>query len=309
MKRLWEKIVALAGSNFGLKVLALVIAIGLWTAGHRDIERAIEVAVELRNIPPDLMVLDNRVDYVVLRLTGPRTLVSTLDPDDMKLSLDLQGAKSGPASYPLSAGSFNIPRGVTVARITPPVVPLRFEPVLRRTLPVTVKLSGKPSGAYRIVQLVAQPQNVSVSGPAEEVQRLAAVETLPIDVYESRGVIKRKVRLSNDGKPLTFLPDQVDVVVTIEEEEVNRDFNAVAVRAKDFTGVYTVLPTTVSLRLSGAKSVLDKLELTGDMVFLSLKGLGVGDHSLPVMTNLPYGVRVVEQKPQRVKVRITRPGN
>ena len=85
MKHLWEKIVALAGSNFGLKALALIIAVGLWLAGHRDTERAIEVAVEFRNIPADLMVMDNRVDYVVLRLTGPRTLVSTLDADRMKL--------------------------------------------------------------------------------------------------------------------------------------------------------------------------------------------------------------------------------
>ncbi|MSP38134.1 MAG: YbbR-like domain-containing protein [Deltaproteobacteria bacterium] len=309
MKRLWEKIVALAGSNFGLKVLALVIALGLWTAGHRDIERAIEVAVEFRNLPSDLMVVDNRVDYVVLRLNGPRTLVSTLDPDDMKLSLDLQGAKSGPASYPLSGGLFNLPRGITVARITPPVVHVRFDPVLRRAVPVTIKLSGKPSSGYRIVHSVAEPQTVSVSGPAEEVQRLASVDTLPIDVFESRGVIKRKVRLSNDGKPLTFLPDQVDVVVTIEEEEVSRDFSAVAVRAKDFAGAYTVLPSTVSLKISGAKSLLDKLELSGNEVFLSLKGLGLGDHNLPLMTDLPAGVRVVEQKPQRVRVRITRLAN
>ena len=50
MKQLWEKIVALAGSNFGLKVLALTIAVGLWVAGHRDIERAIEVPVQLDSI-------------------------------------------------------------------------------------------------------------------------------------------------------------------------------------------------------------------------------------------------------------------
>ena len=43
MKYLWEKIVSLAGSNFGLKVLAVTIAIGLWVAGHRDVERAVEV--------------------------------------------------------------------------------------------------------------------------------------------------------------------------------------------------------------------------------------------------------------------------
>lgn len=309
MKRLWEKIVALAGSNFGLKVLALVIAVGLWTAGHRDIERAVEVAVEFRNIPSDLMVLDNRVDYVVLRLTGPRTLVSTLDPDDMKLSLDLQQAKPGAASYPLGAGSFSIPRGVTVARITPPVVHLRFEPVLRRTLPVTVKLSGKPAAGYRIARTQAQPENVLVSGPAEEVRRLAALVTLPVETDESRGAIKRKVHLSTEGKQLTFLPDQVEVIISVEEEESSRDFTAVDVRAKDFKGAYTVSPPTVSLRLSGAKSALDKLELTGDEVFLNLKGLGAGEYSLPLMTHLPDGVRVVEQKPQRVKVRITRPAN
>ena len=45
MKHLWEKIVSWAGSNFGLKALALIIAVGLWLAGHRDTERAIEVAV------------------------------------------------------------------------------------------------------------------------------------------------------------------------------------------------------------------------------------------------------------------------
>jgi len=309
MKQLWEKIVALAGSNFGLKVLALVIAVGLWVAGHRDTERAIEVPVELRNIPADLMVLDNRIDYVVLRLMGPRTLVSTIDSDELKLLLDLNGAKSGAVSYPLGASSFNIPRGVTVARITPPVVHLRLEPVVHRSLPVSVKLSGKPAAGYQIARTIARPENVSVSGPAEEVRRLATVETLPVDFDEKRGVDKRKVRLSTDGKPLSIMPEQVEVSVTLEEEEASRDFTDVSVRAKDFKGAYTVLPTAISLRLTGAKSVIDKLELKGDEVNLNLKGLPAGEHNLPLTVELPPGLRVVEQKPARVRVRITKPGN
>src|SRR4029079_9485171 len=116
---LWERIVALAASNHGLKVLALVIAVGLWLAGHRDIERAIEAPVEFRNIPPDLMVMDNRIDFVVLVIMQQVTLVSTLDAQDLRLSLDLNGPKPGSASYPLDSSSFNIPRGLTVSRITP----------------------------------------------------------------------------------------------------------------------------------------------------------------------------------------------
>ncbi len=231
MKRLWEKIVSLAGSNFGLKVLALVIALGLWLGGHRDIERAVEVPVEFRNIPSDLMVMDNRVDYVVLRLNGPRTLVSTIDSDDLKLSLDLRGAKSGSASFPLGSGSFNIPRGVTVSRITPPVVQLRLEPVSKRTLPVTVRFSGKPSDGFKISETTVLPESVTVQGPADEVRRLASVETVPVDIEESRSGFKRKVRLSTDGKPFSFFPDQVDIAVQLVEEERQREFKDVEVPA------------------------------------------------------------------------------
>lgn len=307
MRQLWEKIVSLAGSNFGLKALALIIAVGLWVAGHRDTERAIEVPLEFRNIPSDLMVMENRVDYVVLRVMGPRTSVSTLDADNLKLSLDLDGAKSGLLSYPLTPNDFNVPRGITVARITPPVIHLRLEPVAKRTLPVAVRLSGKPHSGYRIAHTAVRPENVTVQGPAEEVRRLAAVETVPVDVEEGRGAIKRKVRLSNDGKPLSISPDQVEIVITIEEEQASRAFDKIEVYAKDFKGVYNVMPQSVYLRVTGPRSAIEKLTLTSDDVYLNLKGLSVGEHNVPLELNLPPEVQVQEQRPQRFRVRITKP--
>lgn len=307
MKRLWEKTVALAGSDFGLKALALIIAVGLWFAGHRDIERSIEVPLEFRNIPSDLMVMDNRVDFVVLRVTGPRTLVSTVDADEMKLALDLAAAKPGTVSYPLGGGLFNIPRGVTVARITPPVVHLRMEPVIKQTLPVSVRMTGKPALGYRVAQTLVQPERVTVQGPVEEMRRLTAVETVSVDLHETRGVPKRLVRLTGDGKPLTFLPDQVEVTVTLEEEQTSREFPQVEVGAKDFTGVYTVNPRTIFLRLSGAKNLLDKLQLDSNHVFVKLPGLAAGEHHLPLQLELPSGIKVVEQRPVSVRVKIAKP--
>jgi YbbR domain-containing protein len=308
MKQLWDKVVALAGSNFGLKVLAVVIAVGLWVAGHRDVERAVEVPVEFRNIPSDLMVLENRVDYVVLRLTGPRTLVSTLDAGDLKLGVDLDGAKAGSVSYPLSSGSFNVPRGVTIARITPPVIHLQLEPVLRRVLPVTVRYVNKPPAGQQIGETSVEPQTVSVLGPAEEVRRLVSVETVPVDLDDNRNPIKRRVRLSTGGKPFSFAPDQVDVAITLEEEEISRAFSQIDVEAKGFAGKYSVSPRSVYLRLSGPRRVMEKLEVGSDQVYLNLKGLAPGEHSVPLSVNLPPGVRVTEQKPQRFKVRITKGG-
>jgi YbbR domain-containing protein len=308
MRHLWDRIVFLAGSNFGLKVLAIVIAVGLWVAGHRDVERAVEVPVEFRNIPSDLMVLDNRVDYVVLRLNGPRTLVSTLDAGDLKLNLDLDGAKAGAVSYPLSSTSFNIPRGVTIARITPPVVHLRLEPMIKRMLPVAVRFVNKPPAGQQIAETLVEPESVSVLGPAEELRRLVSVETLPIDLEDNRSPIKRKVRLSTGGKPVSFSPDQVEVTITLEEEEISRAFSNIDVEAKGFAGKYIVSPRSVYLRLSGPKRVIEKLEVGSDQVYLNLRGLAPGEHSVPLSISLPPEVKVTEQKPQRFKVRITKAG-
>jgi YbbR domain-containing protein len=308
MKQVWGKVVSLAGSNLGLKALALTIAVGLWFAGHRDTERAIEVPVEFRNIPSDLMVMDNRIDYVVLRLMGPRTLVSTLDADTFKLMLDLNGAKSGAASYPLNANDFNIPRGVSVARITPPVIHLRLEPVVKRTLPVAVRISGKPAAGYRIAQTVVEPESVSVLGPVDELRRLTTIETVPVDVEERRDGVKRRVRLSNDGKPLTIAPDQVDVAVTVEEEQATREFDR-EVQAKDFKGIYSVAPQIVHLRLAGPKSVIEQFKLTSENVYLNLHGMAAGEHSVALLFNLPPEVKVIEQRPQRFRVRIAKPAS
>jgi YbbR domain-containing protein len=225
----------------------------------------------------------------------------------MKMSVDLNGAKPGSVSYPLNTDTFNIPRGVTVARITPPVVHLRLEPVVKRTLPVSVRISGKPGAGYRIAETVARPQNVAVQGPAEEVRRLVSIETIPVDIEESRTAVQRRVRLSNDGKPLAIVPDQVEVSITIEEEQMTRAFDRVEVRARDFKGTYHVAPQSVQLSLSGPKNILDKLQLSAEQVYLDLKGLSVGEHTVALTLNLPAGVKVLEQKPQLFKVRITKP--
>jgi YbbR domain-containing protein len=254
------------------------------------------------------MVMDNRVDYVILRLTGPRTLVSTLDAGSLKLALDLDGAKPGSLSYPLAPSSFSIPRGVTIGRITPPVIHLQLEPLLRRVLPVTVRFVNKPPAGQKIAETTVEPERVSILGPAEEVRRLVSVETVPIDLEETRSAVKRTVRLSTTGRPFSFSPDHVEVAITFEEEEVSRAFSNVDVQAKEFKGHYNVTPRSAYLRVSGPRHVIEGLELGADQVYLNLKGLKPGEHSLPLSFSLPPEVKITEQKPERFKVRITKAG-
>jgi len=128
-----------------------------------------------------------------------------------------------------------------------------------------------------------------------------------VDLNETRGVPKRLVRLATDGKPLTFMPDQVEISVVIEEEEVTRDFAQAEIGVKDFKGVYTVNPKLISLTVAGPKSLVEKLQLTPTSVFVTLQGLSAGDHYLPLQFDLPNGIQVVEHKPAKVRVKIAKP--
>ena len=310
MRRAWEEFISLASSDLGLKLFSLVFALGLWlfvNAGQKAAERAIEVPLEFRNIPSDLMVANPGGGQVEVRVMGPPTLLSTLDPDNLKVALDLDGARPGTSTFRLSPDFFNPPRGIRITRISPSVINLKLESVAVRSLPVTVRFGAKPPFGYKTARVEVSPETVRVRGPANEVNRMVAAETVPIDLEGTRGRVTRDVRLSSAGQTLSFSPDRVTVSVEMEEESMTREFTRVEVKAKDFTGGYSVAPRQVYLRLSGPKRILSQLQLGTEQVYLDLKGLGPGSHKLALNLKLPTEVKVLEQRPERFNVKISGP--
>ena len=310
MRRAWEEFISLAGSDPGLKLFSLVFALGLWlfvNAGQKAAERAIEVPLEFRNIPADLMIANPGVGQVEVRVMGPPTLLSTLDPDYLKVTLDLDGARPGTSSFRLSPDFFNPPRGIRITRISPSMINLKLESVAVRSLPVTVRFGAKPPFGYRITRVETKPETVKVRGPANEVNRMVSAETLPLDLEGAKGPVTREARLSSAGQTLSFSPDRVTVSVEMEEESMTREFGRVEVKARNFTGGYSVTPRRVYLRLSGPKRILSQLQLGTEQVYLDLKGVGPGSHTLDLNLKLPPEVKVLEQRPARFNVKIPAP--
>ena len=89
--------------NFLLKLLSLVAAFSLWlfvNAGERDTEIALQVPLELRNIPAHLMITSPRVDFIDLRVSGPRTLLGRIDRSRSRLSPRPQRHPTRPGRLP-----------------------------------------------------------------------------------------------------------------------------------------------------------------------------------------------------------------
>jgi YbbR domain-containing protein len=234
---------------------------------------------------------------------GPPALLSTIQPEQLKVALDLEGAKPGTSTFRLGSDSFNPPRGVRVTRITPSVINLTLEALTTRMVAVAVRLAGEPPFGYKVGEVETNPRQVQVKGPEGVVSRTAAIETEPIQLDGATGQRVREVKLRTDGR-ISLAPDRVKVSISIEEETITREFEQIEVQVKAFSGKFQVSPKSVYLRLSGPKRLLGQLALGKERVYLNLGGLKPGQYELPLSFDLPTGVKVLEHKPSRFQVRV-----
>src|SRR5437867_9864468 len=101
--------------NLPLKTLSLLISFSLWffvNFGERDTEESLKVPLELRNVPAHLLITSPRVDFIDLRVIGPRTLLGRIDRNRLSMALDLTGVRPGPAVFRVDTESLSLPRGV-----------------------------------------------------------------------------------------------------------------------------------------------------------------------------------------------------
>ena len=70
-------------SNLGLRVLAVALAVGLWifvNAGERGSVESLTVPISYASLPPGMVIVNNPPTQVKIDVTGPRTLLSLLNP-------------------------------------------------------------------------------------------------------------------------------------------------------------------------------------------------------------------------------------
>lgn len=295
--------------NVGLKLLSLLAAFALWVfvnAGARETERTLQIPLELQNLPPHLMIVSPRVDLVDLRVSGPRTLLGRINPNELKIVLDLGGVRPGPAVFRVLTESLNLPRGVKISRLTPSEVTLEFSRIGRRTLPVRVTFTGKPPGDLRVTETRVAPESVEVSGPMEVVDKMQAVETAPLDLATTEaGVMQRELLLEPPLEYLSYTASLVRAEVRLEEPEETRVFRGVPVVVRNTSQRTTVKPESISVTIRGPKSALEALELNHGTVYIDAAGLEPGEHTLAASADLPAEVKLVKQEPASLLVSVS----
>jgi len=206
--------------NLGLKLIALALAVGFWLAVARDpvAEVAVDIPVEIRNLPQDLEISSEIVPKAQIRLRGPERLIHELQSSDVYAAIEFNGVKPGERTFDLTAQQIHQPAGLEVVQVVPSQFHLTFDVRLTRQVPVQPRVIGTFAQGYRIGQIVSDPSTVTITGPKGRVQAVESATTDPIDVS---GAMNRVtfVRHAYVSDPLVQVTHAAPVQITVIMEQ------------------------------------------------------------------------------------------
>jgi YbbR domain-containing protein len=170
--------------NFGVKLISLLLAAGLWFVVARDPIAEIEtrVPIEFRNLPENLEIDSASFTQAQVRLRGPERLIHRLQPGDVRAQVDLASVRPGERTFDLTSRQVHAPQDLEVVQIIPSQFQLSFDVRATRTVEVRPRVIGSFAAGMRVSQVVADPATIMISGPRRRVEAVEAATTDPVDV-------------------------------------------------------------------------------------------------------------------------------
>src|SRR5258708_4555104 len=191
--------------NFGIKVISLLLAIGLWVTVSRDPvgEVELQVPIEFRNVPQNLEIDSASFTEAQVRVRGPGRLIHRLRGTDVRAEVDLASVKPGSRTFDLTSRNVRVPSDLEVVQIIPSQFQLSFDDRMTRSIEVSPRVTGIAEG-WR-ARAIADPSTITIAGPGRRVLTFEAATTDPVD---ATGVMDRATFVTQ-----AYVPDPLIQVV------------------------------------------------------------------------------------------------
>ena len=303
------KSIASLKRNKGLKLFAFILALAAWFAvgSEERTETTLQMALELTNIPKQLMITNEIPSQIEVRVQGPRSVIRELSEEKLRLRIDLAGSKPGTRNEVITPGALNLPRGVVVSRIRPNALAIDLDQAVSRRLEVLPVIKGAPAPGFEVVDITITPKEALVRGPANAMQPLKQVNTIPIDISKLSSSVTREVELDFQNLPLTSLDSQPIIAkITIRPKMQTKVFHNIVVVPFGASNPLRLDPTKVSVTVRGPVTNLEVLRPEEITPRINLKNLKPGSYEAKIAVEVPTGLEVVTVTPEKIKVKILR---
>lgn len=206
--------------NFGLKVLSLLLATGLWLLISRDeepAEVALRAPIVFQHVPSQLEISSESIPEAQIRVRGPERVIRQLQANEVHAEIDLAGVGAGDRTYELTSQQVRHPRDVTVVQVLPSQLHLAFDTPESREVEIHPRVTGDFADGE--LKTDADPPRITITGPRHHVDKIDVATTDPIDATGIRGkaVFTTNVYVSD---PLVQVAGATSIRVTVLVQKV-----------------------------------------------------------------------------------------
>jgi len=254
---------ALLFEDWGLKLLALGITVGLWYAVTA--QRA-PATIRLRGVPLEFLLPENvevsndPLGEVDLTLEGSQGKLAEINARNLVARADVTDLKVGDRVARLNDKNvvMDLPEGVRIVDITPRSVTLRLEPVIEREVPVEARFEGGLPEGFVTTGIGINPRTVHVRGPEGHVRSIDRAYTETISLEGQRDSLTLpQTAIDIPDRKVVPLESTVSVRIEIAEQRAERRFEGVPVRS---AAGGQARPDSVALVLRGPRSAVAGLK-------------------------------------------------
>ena len=203
--------------NLGLKLLSVVLAVFLWAVvvGEQKVEVTMNVPLEMKGLPRDLVMVNEPTDTLEVRVRGPKTLVSTLSPSEIVLEGLPKNFMEGENLIPIRSEMVHVPRGIEVVDITPHRVRVVLDAMVEREVEVSARVEGTPPKGYVVKGVTSSPPRIRMTGPRGDLRRLTRIYTVPINLDGHSVSFTTRAMLEPVGRQVRAL-DDTPIIVAVD---------------------------------------------------------------------------------------------
>jgi YbbR domain-containing protein len=260
-------------------------------------------------VPPGLLIAQPVADPATAEVRGAEPDVSRVVAVEARAQVEPSGldVDRDAELIPVDSQRQEV-LGVNVSPATARVSIDVFTDTDSRTLLVNPNLTGTPALDFDIASVVVTPRVVTVSGDAQQLAALAAIDTQPISVAGRRENLQTTIALQLP-EGVTSLVPEVQVTITLRQVVDTRTFGAgIVLEGGRPDRAYQLSTDRVLVTVSGSPAQLSNIAGDAFVVRADVSVLEPGIHEVTVDPVLPEGLTVVSLNPETVFVTVSTPG-
>lgn len=159
-------------------VISFVMAVSLWyvVVGSEQVEAQVEIRLDYKGQPANLVVREGQMAKVTARLRGPAELLRGLHNRDLGYTVDLSSLKRGANVLPLTLEDLGDFKAYEVVDVTPSRLILDVDALMERQVPLQASIVELPAESpFRLTHILLDPTVAKVTGPEGVLRNLEAL--------------------------------------------------------------------------------------------------------------------------------------